>query len=117
MGRGGVIEPVPLFAASRRSIPRPIKIKGEANPSDPTGEPDFEGRPGVKMAGTRVGRRARRRPWKEQEGICPVGHQKITPVTGWPDHPIPWRTPGGPDTMEDPGLVHPTGHQQIQSPG
>ena len=117
VGRGGVIEPVPLFAASRLSIPRPIKIKGEANPSDPTGEPDFAGRPGVKMAGTRVGRRARRRPRKEQEGICPVGHQTITPVTGWPDHPIPWRTPGGPDTMEDPGLVHPTGHQQIQSPG
>ena len=117
VGRGGVIEPVQLFAASSLSIQRHTKIKGEANPYDPTWEPYFEERLGVKMAGTLVGRWTLRLLWKEQEGICPVCHQKITTVTGWHNHHIQWRTHGGPDTIENHVLVHPTCHQQIHSQG
>jgi RNA-directed DNA polymerase len=117
VGRGGVIEPVQLFAASSLSIRRHIKIKGEANPYDPTWEPYFEERLGVKMAGALVGRWTLRLLWKEQEGICPVCHQKITTVTGWHNHHIQWRTHGGPDTIENHVLVHPTCHQQIHSRG
>jgi RNA-directed DNA polymerase len=117
VGRGGVIEPVQLFAASSLSIQRHNKIKGEANPYDPTWEPYFEERLGVKMAGTLVGRWTLRLLWKEQEGICPVCHQKITTVTGWHNHHIQWRTHGGPDTIENHVLVHPTCHQQIHSQG
>jgi RNA-directed DNA polymerase len=39
VGREGVIDPIQLFAASSTSIQRHIKIKGEANPYDPTWEP------------------------------------------------------------------------------
>src|SRR6516162_1509244 len=117
VGRGGVIEPVQLFAASSLSIQRHVKIKGEANPYDPTWEPYFEERLGVKMAGTLVGRWTLRLLWKEQEGICPVCSQKITTVTGWHNHHIQWRTHGGPDTIENHVLVHPTCHQQIHSQG
>ena len=117
VGRGGVIEPVQLFAASSLSIQRHHKIKGEANPYDPTWEPYFEERLGVKMAGTLVGRWTLRLLWKEQGGICPVCNQKITTVTGWNNHHILWRTHGGNDTIENRVLVHPTCHQQIHSQG
>ena len=117
VGREGVIDPVQLFAASSMSIQRHTKIKGEANPYDPTWEPYFEERLGVKMAGTLVGRWTLRLLWKEQDGICPVCHQKITTVTGWHNHHILWRTHGGKDTIENRVLVHPTCHQQIHSQG
>jgi RNA-directed DNA polymerase len=117
VGREGVIDPVHLFAASSMSIQRHIKIKGEANPYDPTWEPYFEERLGVKMARTLVGRWTLRLLWKEQGGICPVCHQKITTETGWHNHHIQWRTRGGKDTVENHVLVHPTCHQQIHSRG
>jgi RNA-directed DNA polymerase len=117
VGREGVIDPVQLFAASSTSIQRHIKIQGEANPYDPTWEPYFEERLGVKMAGTLVGRWTLRLLWKEQGGICPVCRQKITTVTGWHNHHIQWRTHGGQDTIENHVLVHPTCHQQIHSQG
>jgi RNA-directed DNA polymerase len=117
VGRERVIDPVQLFTASSMSIQRHTKIKGEANPYDPAWEPYFEERLGVKMAGTLVGRWTLRLLWKEQEGICPVCHQKITTVTGWHNHHIQWRTHGGKDTIEDHVLVHPNCHQQIHSQG
>ena len=98
-------------------IQRHTKVKGEANPYDPAWEPYFEERLGVKMAGTLVGRWTLRLLWKEQGGICPVCHQKITTVTGWHNHHILWRTHGGKDTIENRVLVHPNCHQQIHSQG
>jgi RNA-directed DNA polymerase len=115
--REGVIDPVQLWAASRMSIKRHTKVKGEANPYDPRWEPYFEERLGVKIAGTLVGRWTLRLLWKEQGGICPVCHQKITTVTGWHNHHIMWRTHGGKDMIENRVLVHPTCHQQIHSQG
>ena len=117
VGREGVIDPVQLFAASSTPIQRHNKVKGEANPYDPTWEPYFEERLGVKMAGTLVGRWTLRLLWKDQDGICPVCHQKITTVTGWHNHHILWRTHGGKDTIENRVLVHPDCHQQIHSLG
>ena len=117
VGREGVIDPVQLFAASSTPIQRHNKVKGEANPYDPTWEPYFEERLGVKMAGTLVGRWTLRLLWKDQGGICPVCHQKITTVTGWHNHHILWRTHGGKDTIENRVLVHPNCHQQIHSQG
>jgi RNA-directed DNA polymerase len=117
VGREGVIDPVQLVAASSTPIQRHNKIRGEANPYDPTWEPYFEERLGVKMAGTLVGRWTLRLLWKDQGGICPVCNQKITTVTGWHNHHIMWRTHGGKDTIENRVLVHPTCHQQIHSQG
>jgi RNA-directed DNA polymerase len=116
-GRGEAIQPVRLLDASSVPIQRHTKVKGEANPYDPAWEPYFEGRLGVKMAGTLMGRWALRLLWREQGGICPVCHQKLTTVTGWHNHHIAWRTHGGKDTIENRVLVHPTCHQQIHSQG
>ena len=114
-GREETIQPVWLFAASRVPIQRHTKVKGEANPYDPSWEPYFEERLGVKMAGTLIGRWTLRNLWLEQGGICPVCNQKITTVTGWHNHHILWRTHGGKDTTENRVLVHPNCHQQIHS--
>jgi RNA-directed DNA polymerase len=116
-GREEGTYPVRLFAASDVPIKRHTKVKGEANPYDPAWEPYFEARLGVKMAGTLAGRGTLLYLWKEQGGICPVCHQKITTVTGWHNHHIVWRTHGGTDTIENRMLVHPTCHQQIHSRG
>jgi RNA-directed DNA polymerase len=116
-GREETIQPVWLFAASRVPIQRHTKVKGEANPYDPSWEPYFEERLGVKMAGTLIGRWTLRNLWLEQSGICPVCNQKITTVTGWHNHHILWRTHGGKDTTENRVLVHPNCHQQIHSQG
>jgi RNA-directed DNA polymerase len=117
VGREGVIDPIQLYAASSMPIKRHTKVRGEANPYDPTWEPYFEGRLGVKMAGNLVGRWTLRLLWKEQDGICPVCNQKITTLTGWHNHHIRWRTHGGKDTIENRVLVHPTCHEQIHSQG
>jgi RNA-directed DNA polymerase len=116
-GREEMIQSVRLFEASSVPIRRHTKVKGEANPYDPAWEPYFEERLGVKMAGTLMGRWTLRLLWREQGGICPVCHQKITTVTGWHNHHIQWRTHGGPDTIENRVLVHPNCHQQIHSQG
>jgi len=116
-GREETIQPVWLFAASRVPIQRHTKVKGGANPYDPSWEPYFEERLGVKMAGTLIGRWTLRNLWLEQGGICPVCNQKITTVTGWHNHHILWRTHGGKDTTENRVLVHPNCHQQIHSQG
>ena len=80
-----------LFRAARMSIERHTKVKGAANPFDPEWETYFERRRGVKMATTLKGRRQLLRPWKAQEGICPVCKDKITALTGWHNHHIVWR--------------------------
>jgi RNA-directed DNA polymerase len=92
-----------------------IKIKGIANPFDPQWELYFEHRLDVKMVDDLRGRRQLLRLWKEQHGICPVCHQKITKITGWNNHHILDHTLGGPDTDENRVLLHPNCHQQVHS--
>ena len=106
-----------LFRASRVPISRHIKVKGAANPFDPTWEPYFERRLGVKMERSLQGRRKLLYLWKEQQGICPVCKQSITELTRWHVHHIVWRTRGGADTAENRVLVHPNCHRQIHSQG
>ena len=55
--------------------------------------------------------------WKEQNGLCPVCHQRITTLTGWHNHHIVWRTHGGSDTTENRVLLHPNCHRQVHSQG
>jgi RNA-directed DNA polymerase len=106
-----------LFRASRVSIERHTKVKGEANPFDPAWECYFEQRLGVKVERTLAGKRQLLRLWKEQDGICPVCGEKITELTGWHTHHITWRCLGGTDTAENRVLLHPTCHQQVHSQG
>jgi len=110
-------KPMQLYFASNTPIKRHKKIKGEANPYDPAWEIYFEERLAVKMVDNLKRRRQLLRLWQEQQGLCPVCHQKITKLTGWHNHHIVWRTHGGSDTADNRVLVHPTCHQQIHHLG
>jgi RNA-directed DNA polymerase len=106
-----------LFKAASVPIERHTKVRAEANPFDPAWEAYFERRLDVKMAGNLRGRRFLLYLWKEQNGLCPVCHQKITKVTGWHNHHITWRSKGGPDVAGNRVLLHPTCHTQVHSQG
>jgi len=106
-----------LTEAARVPIKRHIRIQGEANPYDPAWESYFEKRLDVKMVDTSKGKQWLIHLWKEQSGLCPICHQKITKITGWHSHHILWRSKGGPDTRNNRVLLHPTCHQQVHSQG
>jgi RNA-directed DNA polymerase len=116
-GSNGTRRDVRLFRASSVPIRRHTKIKGEANPYDPTWEPYLEARQGVRMAHNLKGRGQLLRLWKEQNGLCAVCHQRITQLTGWHNHHIVWRTHGGADHCENRVLLHPNCHAQVHSQG
>src|SRR5712691_9998091 len=98
-------------------IKRHSKIRGEANPYDPEWESYYEKRLDVKMVDTLKGKQWLIHLWKEQGGLCPICHQKITKITGWHSHHILWRSKGGPDTKDNRVLLHPTCHQQVHNQG
>jgi RNA-directed DNA polymerase len=106
-----------LTEAARVPIKRHTRIQGEANPYDPAWESYFEKRLDVKMVDTSKGKQWLIHLWKEQSGLCPICHQKITKITGWHSHHILWRSKGGPDTKDNRVLLHPTCHQQVHSQG
>ena len=113
----GTTRKVQLFYAHTVPIERHIKIKGDANPYDPAWEMYFEERLGVKMVHNLKGKRQLIYLWKEQNGLCPVCHQKITKLTGWNNHHIVRRVDGGADRRENRVLLHPNCHRQIHSQG
>jgi len=49
------------------------------------------------MNATLSGKRKLLYLWKEQNGQCPRCNQKITPQTGWHNHPLVERSKGGSD--------------------
>jgi RNA-directed DNA polymerase len=96
-------------------IQRHVKIRGAANPYDPQWEVYFEARLRVKMTHDLKGRRQLLYLWKQQHGLCPICHQKITRLTGWHNHHTIWRTYGGSDTADNRVLLHPNCHRQVHS--
>ena len=113
----GTQQDVRLFRASSVPMRRHTKIKGEAQPYDPQGEPYFAARLGVRMAHNLQGRRSLLRLWKEQDGRCAVGQQRLTQLTGWHSHHLVWRTHGGSNHVENRVLLHPTCHAQVHRQG
>jgi RNA-directed DNA polymerase len=116
-GEEGQVKVVRLLAASSMRIERQTKIRAEANPYDPAWETYFEKRLDVLMEARLKGRRWLSHLWKEQNGLCPICHQKITKITGWHSHHLLWRSKGGSDSAENRVLLHPTCHQQVHSQG
>ena len=118
---GEVVDPgkqprrVWLFSARTMPIRRHIKVRQEANPYDPNWEVYFEQRLGRTVKDTLLGERRLRHLWTEQQGFCPVCHQKITTATGWHIHHIVWRSKGGKDTAENQVLLHPNCHRLAHS--
>lgn len=109
----GQVKVVRLLAASSVRIERHTKVRAEANPYDPAWETYFEKRLDVQMETRLQGRRWLSHLWKEQNGLCPICHQKITKITGWHSHHLLWRSKGGSDGAENRVLLHPTCHQQV----
>jgi RNA-directed DNA polymerase len=106
---------VRLLKATSVPITRHVKVKGEANPYDPAWETYFERRLDVKMEANLKGYKKLLRLWMEQQGLCPICHQKITRITGWHCHHIIWRVNGGKDGDSNRVLLHPNCHRQVHS--
>jgi RNA-directed DNA polymerase len=108
---------VQLLDAADTPIRRHTKIKGDANPYDPSWEMYFEKRLDVQMVNNLRQRRQLLHLWKEQNGICPVCQQKITKLTGWHNHHIVWQTHGGSNKASNRVLLHPDCHHKAHSLG
>jgi RNA-directed DNA polymerase len=106
---------VRLFYAATVPIKRHIKIRGEANPYDPTWEGYFERRLDARMEHDLKVRWQLFNLWREQNGLCPVCDQKITKTTGWHSHHIVWRCHGGGDGSANRVLLHPNCHMKVHS--
>jgi RNA-directed DNA polymerase len=115
-GKTGKPRKALLFSAAQTPIQRHIKIRGKANPYDPTWEVYLEQRLGTKMNATLAGKRKLLYLWKKQNGLCPVCNQKITPQSGWHNHHLVERSKGGSDKADNRVLLHPNCHRQVHNP-
>jgi RNA-directed DNA polymerase len=106
---------VSLVSAAQVPIKRHVKVKAAANPYDPEWEHYFEKRLQAKMIDKLKGKRTELHLWLAQNGICPVCEQLLIEDTGWEQHHIIQRVRGGPDTLDNLALLHPTCHIQVHS--
>ena len=106
---------VRLYCTSQTPIQRHRKIRSEANPYDPHWEAYFDERMGMKWLQGGTQRYKLRALWLEQQGVCPLCHQRITKETGWNIHHIVYRVYGGKDTLANLLLLHPNCHRQVHS--
>jgi RNA-directed DNA polymerase len=102
-----------LYYAKSTPIKRHVKVKGEANPYDPTYETYFEERDGAHMLETFRGTRTLRSLWFEQRGLCTLCHTKITRITGWRLHYCVSRVMGGSAGATNRVLLHPECHDRV----
>jgi RNA-directed DNA polymerase len=102
-----------LYYAKSTPIKRHVKVKGEANPYDPTYETYFEGREGAHMLETFRGTRTLRSLWYEQRGLCTQCNIKITRITGWRLHYCVPRVKGGSPGATNCVLLHPECHDRV----
>ncbi len=102
-----------LHYAKSTPIKRHVKVKGEANPYDPTDETYFEEREGAHMLETFRGTRTLRYLWYEQRGLCTLCNTKITRITGWRLHYCVSRVMGGSAGATNRVLLHPECHDRV----
>jgi RNA-directed DNA polymerase len=102
-----------LYYAKSTPIKRHVKVKGEANPYDPTYETYFEEREGAPMLDTFRGTRTLRYLWHEQRGLCTQCNTKITRITGWRLHYCVSRVRGGSTGATNCVLLHPECHDRV----
>jgi RNA-directed DNA polymerase len=115
--RDGQPTPIYLVQLSRIRIRRHLKIRGQANPYDPSWEPYFEARLQAKMTDPETGHWQARVLWKVQNGECPVCGLKITLESDWQVHHLQWRVHGGSDLLDNLALLHSHCHQQVHAGG
>jgi RNA-directed DNA polymerase len=115
--RQGRPRPVDLYRTADTGIRRHVKIRGPANPYDPTWEVYFEERLSAKMAHDLAGREAARFLWKQQGGQCPVCQQGLRLEERWHLHHLEWRVYGGSDALYNRMLLHANCHRQVHAQG
>jgi RNA-directed DNA polymerase len=113
--KDGSKQTIQLVSAAKIPITRHVKVKATANPFDPKWERYFEKRLETKMMADLKESRLMLLLWQSQKGICPVCDDLITDETGWENHHIIYRVNGGPDTLDNRVLLHPTCHKQVHS--
>jgi RNA-directed DNA polymerase len=113
----GHVKPVNLYQMAATGIRRHVKVRGMANPYDPTWELYFEERLSARMAHELTGRAAAHYLWKRQGGKCPVCGQALTLEEGWHVHHIQRRVYGGSDAMDNRMLLHANCHRQVHRRG
>ncbi|MCP5074857.1 MAG: group II intron reverse transcriptase/maturase [Rhodobacteraceae bacterium] len=104
-----------LFRAAALPIRRHIKVRMEANPYDPADERYFEKRLVEKWKSGRYGHTRAKQLWLTQQGRCPRCSHLITEETGCEVHHKILLAEGGPDTMDNLVLLHPTCHRQLHA--
>ena len=104
-----------LFYAGDVGIRRHVKVKGEANPYDPTWRSYFERRSGVAMADLLGDRPYLLMLWERQRGLRPRRGQKIESPSGWHNHHVVRKVDGGSEGVFNRVLLHPNCHQQVHS--
>ncbi len=102
-----------LYYAKSTPIKRHVKVKGEANPYDPTYETYFEEREEAHRLETFRGTRTLRYLWYEQRGLCTQCNIKITRITGWRLHYSVPRVMGGSTGATNCVLLHPECHDRV----
>ena len=102
-----------LYYAKSTPIKRHVKVKGEANPYDPTYETYFEQREEAHMLETFRGTRTLRYLWYEQRGFCTLCNTRITRITGWRLHYCVSRVRGGSTGATNRVLLHPECHDWV----
>ena len=113
----GRVHPVYLYKTAQTKIRRHVKIRGVANPYDPSWEVYFEERLSAKMAHDLAGRVAAEYLWKQQGGKCPVCHQGLQLEERWHLHHLSWRVYGGSDALYNRILLHRNCHNQVHNQG
>ena len=102
-----------LYYAKSTPLKRHVKVKGEANPYDPTYETYFEEREGAHLLETFRGTRTLRYLWYEQRGLCTLCTTTITRITGWRLHSCVSRVMGGSAGATYRVLLHPECHDRV----
>jgi len=113
----GAVQPIRLYRAQETEMTRHLKIKGAANPYDPTWGPYFEERTRRLMRKDLHGDQRLLRLWLAQDGRCIVCGQPLTPEGGWHRHHLRRRADGGGEALANLVLLHPNGHRQVHHQG
>jgi RNA-directed DNA polymerase len=106
-----------LAKARNIQIRRHVKIKGEANPFDPTWDKYFESRRSLIMKDALRGKGRLIHLWRRQQGKCLHCHEPITQETGWNHLRVLRTADGGWDKLSTPVLLHPNCRRQVLSRG
>jgi RNA-directed DNA polymerase len=115
--RAGEVRPIRLYQAHETPIRRHIKIKGAANPYDPTWQVYFEERAQRQMVEQARGHQRWLNLWWQQQGHCVVCGQELVYEDDWHIHHLQRPVDGGSDALSNLLFLHVNCHRQVHQQG